>query len=239
MSIVSKKDDSDKSTMSIVSKKDDSDKSAMSTVLKKDDSDKSTMITVSKKDDDDDGDKSTMEKRSLLLKKRVLDINNLQREIEKLANDVCMKLYEKSCKRCRSCKRAYDEMVKILKGKNKFMEIEKLVSKRPPSCHMHECYMTMPIRNITNNFYDVACSMEIEKPEDASKELNYIFEMLECYRDLSPEKWIIVNIFTTPEEMKYRYGVTDHIPYSMMNKNSLESHVIYVHLLMAVLDKTL
>ena len=155
MSIVSKKDDSDKSTMITVSKKDNSDKSAMSTVSKKDDSDKSTMITVSKKDDDD-GDKSTMEKRSLLLKKRVLDINNLQREIEKLASDVCMKLYEKSCKRCRSCKRAYDEMVKILKGKNKFMEIEKLVSKRPPSCHMHECYMTMPIRNITNNFYDVA-----------------------------------------------------------------------------------
>ena len=214
----------------------------MSTVSKKDDSDKSTMSIVSKDDnddDDDDGYKSTMEEHSLLLKKRVLDINNLQREIEKLASDVCMKLYEKSCKRCRSCKRAYDEMVKILKEKNKFMEIEKLVSKRPPSYHMYECYMTMPIRNITNNFYDVACNMEIEKHEDASKELYYIFEMLECYRDLSPEKWIIVNIFTTPEEMKHRYGVTGHIPYNMLNKNSLESHVIYLHLLMAVLDKTL
>ena len=195
------------------------------------------MSTVSK--DDGDGDKSTMEERSLLLKKRLLDINNLQREIEKLASDVRMKLYEKSCEICWSCELEYDKMVKILKGKNKFIEIEELMSKQPPLHHTFNCYMATPILNTTSNFYDVACNMQSEKHEGASKELNYIFEMLQCYRNLSPERWIIANIFSSPEERKHRYGVTGHIPYDIVNKNSLESHVIYLHLLMAVLDKTL
>ena len=47
------------------------------------------------------------------------------------------------------------------------------------------------------------------------------------------------NLFITPEEKMRRYGVTDHIPYNMLNENSLESHGIYSQLLMAVLDKTL
>ena len=82
--------------------------------------------------------------------------------LEMMANYVRLKVYQKSCKLCRSCKSEYDKMIKILQGKDKVVEIEKLMAQLPPKYHEPDCYMATPIFNTTNNFYDVVRSLHRE-----------------------------------------------------------------------------
>ena len=91
-----------------------------------------------------------------------LETKELTKVLEMIANDVRLKLYQKSCKLCRSCKSDYDKMIKILQEKNKFVEIEKLMSQLPPKYHEPECYMSTASLNTTNNFYAIVRNMQHE-----------------------------------------------------------------------------
>ena len=157
-----------------------------------------------------------------------------------MADDVRLKLYQRSCKFCRSCKSEYDKMIKILQGSDKFVEMEKLTAQLPPKYHEPYCYMTAPISNTTHKFYEVVKTMYHEDYKKiTSMELDHVFEMLDCYRILSPSCWFIENLFLSPEMKIENIPMEKYIPYEIRNNYSLEYHVIILKLLLKVLTKTL
>ena len=66
--------------------------------------------------------------------------------------------------------------------------------------------MATPIFNTTNNFYDVVRSMHREDYKMVkSMELDHVFEMLDCYRSLSPSWNLSINaqhivVFKNPRD---------------------------------------
>ena len=167
-----------------------------------------------------------MAEEMTMAKQMNVNMQLLDLEMRVLARMVLILLYERSCKKCYPCKKAYETVLPLLQNETEtfYEKCIETIGQLENDIHKYRCFMCIPIEYTCKN-----CRKVMTDPDlSMFIFIEYIDLMLRDYIGISQHQFFGLNIFNK-----------ESVTWEEINPNSLEASKFAQKLLSYVLQKSL